>query len=98
MTFKEIPLPPDPVEEKARLLPGSAGRYRDIEMWFAHEYRSTSVWRGVRIADGLVVAMKRIVEDLWSSERELSMHLAASGAPGNRENNLLVNPFGINGH
>jgi hypothetical protein len=64
------------------VLPGSTARYGELEVIYAHGYSESTVWRGVRVTDGLPVALKRIVEDVWSSERELSMHLAANDVPG----------------
>jgi len=34
------------------------------------------------VSDGAKVALKHVVTDLWSGEREVSVHLAATGAPG----------------
>ncbi len=76
------PLPPMPVGVEARCLPGSAGRYGLLEQVHAPEFSENTVWRGVRLGDQLPVALKRVAGDLWSSERELSMHLAATGVPG----------------
>jgi hypothetical protein len=77
------PLPPMcPVGAEARCLPGSAGRYGLLEQVHAPELSENTVWRGVRLGDQLPVALKRVAWDLWSSERELSMHLAATGVPG----------------
>lgn len=77
------PLAPIPPSEEERWLPGSAGRYGELQRVYAPLHGESSVWRGVRKADQLPVALKRIAGDLWSSERELSMHLAATGVPGN---------------
>ena len=63
-------------------LPGSAGRYGDLQWVYAPLHSENTVWRGVRLEDQLPVALKRVAGDLWSSERELSMHLAATGVPG----------------
>lgn len=76
------PLVPLPVSVEARWLPGSAGRYGDLQRVYAPLHGESTVWRGVRMGDQLPVALKRVAGDLWSSERELSMHLAATGVPG----------------
>jgi hypothetical protein len=73
---------PLPVVEQDRWLPGSACRYSDLQRVYYSPYSQNSVWRGVRTVDQLPVALKRMAEDLWTTEKELSMHLAASGVPG----------------
>lgn len=76
------PMPPDPVKKEHKVLPGSMARYCNLKKMFSHPWDESSVWQAERVGDGLPVALKHIVCDLWRGEQELSMHLSANGAPG----------------
>jgi len=78
------PPPPDPLAPLGcQWLPGSAGRYRVVRQVRSPPIGGcSSVWLGERVSDGAKVALKHVVTDLWSGEREVSVHLAATGAPG----------------
>ncbi len=74
-----VPVPP---AAKEKLLPGSMGRYGNIQPLCSSMFGDTDVREGVRRSDNLPVALKRIIDHFWASEHQLAMHLAANGAPG----------------
>lgn len=53
----------------------------------------TDVWKATRKADGRQVVRKRMATPIWQSEHELSMHLAASSAPGTSHHKQAVAPW-----